>query len=255
MRKPLVVVSTDVKDFENYTWHAAPEQYLEAALSAAGVLPLLLPSFGERVDFEELLASVDGVMITGAKSNVYPPLYGGVADEKSEPYDQRRDATTIPLIRKAIEKGVPLLAICRGIQELNVALGGTLAGEIQERDGALDHRGRGETQDERFAIHQKVRIRPGSCLAEILGPVEITVNSVHRQGIERLSPNLQVEAVAEDGTVEAVSVAGSRSFAVGVQWHPEYWAASDASSRRIFEAFGDAVRAHEAARLRPLAAE
>jgi len=249
MRLPLVAVSTDVTHDGNYTWHAAPEQYLEAALSGAGVLPLLLPSFGERIDFDELLSSVDGVLITGAKSNVYPPLYGGAADEESKPYDQRRDATTIPLIRRAIEQGVPLLAICRGIQELNVALGGTLANEIQERDGALDHRGHGETPDERFMIHQTVTIKPGTCLAEILGSGEIKVNSVHRQGIERLGPNLQVEAVAPDGTIEAVSVAGSKGFAVGVQWHPEFWAASDAPSRQIFEAFGNAVRAHRAARL------
>ncbi|WP_028033102.1 gamma-glutamyl-gamma-aminobutyrate hydrolase family protein [Chelativorans sp. J32] len=255
MRQPLVAVSTDVKEFENYTWHAAPEQYLEAALSVAGVTPLLLPSFGERIDLDGLLASVDGVLLTGAKSNVYPPLYGGLADESSGPYDQRRDGTTIPLIRKAIQQGVPLLAICRGIQELNVALGGTLANEIQERAGMLDHRGHGETQQERFAIRQKVEIKPGSCLADIVGGGEIAVNSVHRQGIERLGPNLQVEALAPDGTIEAVSVVGSAAFAVGVQWHPEFWAASDAPSRRIFEAFGNAVRAHEEVRRRPLAAE
>ncbi|WEX11797.1 gamma-glutamyl-gamma-aminobutyrate hydrolase family protein [Chelativorans sp. AA-79] len=255
MPQPLVAVSTDVKHFENYTWHAAPEQYLEAALSVARVLPVLVPSFGERIDLDGLLASVDGVMLTGAKSNVYPPLYGAAADEEHGPYDERRDATTIPLIRKAIEKGVPLLAICRGIQELNVALGGTLVREIQEREGALDHRGLGDTQDERFAIRQKVEIRPETCLAGILGSGEVMVNSVHRQGIDRLGPDLQVEALAPDGTVEAISVRGVPGFAVGVQWHPEYWVASDDASRKVFEAFGDAVRAHAAARLRPAAAE
>jgi len=255
MPQPLVAVSTDVREFENYTWHAAPEQYLEAAISVAGVLPVLVPSFGERLDIDGLLASVDGVLLTGSKSNVHPALYGGVSDEQHGPYDERRDATTMPLIRKAIEQGVPLLAICRGIQELNVALGGTLAGEIQERDGALDHRGTGDTQDERFAIRQKVEIKPGSCLAGILAPGEIMVNSVHRQGIDRLGPSLQVEAVAPDRTVEAVSVIGAKGFAVGVQWHPEYWASSDNASKRIFVAFGDAVRAHAAARLHAIAAE
>jgi putative glutamine amidotransferase len=255
MPQPLVAVSTDIKQFENYTWHATPDQYLEAALSVADVLPVLVPSFGERLDLDGLLESVDGVMLTGSKSNVHPALYGAEADEKHGPYDERRDATTFPLIRKAVEKGVPLLAICRGIQEMNVALGGTLAGEIQERDGALDHRGLGETQEERFAIRQKVAIKPGTCLADIFGPAEIMVNSVHRQGIEHLGPNLQVEAVAPDGTVEAVSVTGARAFAVGVQWHPEYWVASDDASRRIFEAFGEAVRAHAAVRMRPIAAE
>jgi putative glutamine amidotransferase len=249
MVQPLVAVSTDVKQFENYTWHAAPQQYIEAALTGAGVLPVLLPSFGERLDLDELLSAVDGVMITGSKSNVHPSLYGGDASEKNGPYDPARDATTLPLIRKAVERGVPLLAICRGIQEMNVAMGGTLAGEIQEREGALDHRApASDIQDERFAIRQTVSIQPGSCLAGVFGAGEIKVNSVHRQGIDRLGPKLQVEAVAEDGTVEAVSVRDTRAFAVGVQWHPEYWVKSDSVSQKVFKAFGDAVRAHAAAK-------
>ena len=249
MNQPLVAVSTDVRAFENYVWHAAPEQYLEAAISASGVLPVLVPSFGERLDLDALLAAVDGVMVTGSKSNVHPSLYGREATEADGPYDPGRDATTLPLIRKAVARGVPLLAICRGIQEMNVALGGTLATEIQEREGAIDHRAPvSASQDERFAIRQKVSIRPGSCLAGIFGAGEVQVNSLHRQGVDRLGPRLDVEAVAEDGTVEAVSVRRAPAFAVGVQWHPEYWAHKDDASRRIFEAFGDAVRAHAAAR-------
>ncbi len=249
MLQPLVAVSTDVKQFENYTWHAAPQQYLEAAVSGAGVLPLLVPSFGDRLDLDELLSAVDGVMLTGAKSNVHPSLYGKEATERDGPYDEARDSTTLPLIRKAVERGVPLLAICRGIQEMNVALGGSLASEIQERPGSLDHRAPvSDNQDERFAIHQTVSIKPGSCLAGVFGAGDIKVNSVHRQAVDRLGPKLQVEAVAEDGTVEAVSVRDARAFAVGVQWHPEYWVKSDSVSQRIFKAFGDAVRGHAAAK-------
>ena len=151
---------------------------------------------------------------------------------------------------------MPLLAICRGIQELNVALGGTLATEIQDQPGMLDHRAPvSENQDERFAIRQTVSIKPGSCLAGVFGAGEVTVNSVHRQAVGRLGERLQVEAVAPDGTVEAVSVTGARAFAVGVQWHPEYWASTDDASQRIFKAFGDAVRSHAAARTGRLAAE
>lgn len=250
MRQPIVAVSTDVRQFENYTWHAAPKQYIEAAMDGAGVLPLLVPSLGARIDFDWLLASVDGVMVTGSKSNVHPALYGGEATEANGPYDHDRDATTLPLIRKAIEAGVPLLAICRGIQELNVALGGTLAAELQEREGSMDHRApASDQQDERFAIRHPVSIRPGTCLAGVFGAGEIDVNSVHRQGIDRLGARLQVEAVAEDGTVEAVSVRDARAFAVGVQWHPEYWVRTDDASARIFRAFGDAVRSHAATRI------
>ncbi|MBU0581581.1 MAG: gamma-glutamyl-gamma-aminobutyrate hydrolase family protein [Alphaproteobacteria bacterium] len=250
MIQPLVAVSTDVRHVDNYTWHAAPQQYLEAAISGAGVFPVLVPSFGERLDLDQLLDSVDGVMLTGSKSNVNPELYGGDPSEANGPYDPDRDATTLPLIRRAIERGVPLLAICRGIQELNVALGGTLATEIQEREGALDHRAPvSDNQDERFAIRQSVSIKPGTCLAGVFGAGEIMVNSVHRQGVDRLGDRLEIEAVADDGTVEAVSVKGARAFAVGVQWHPEYWAATDSNSAKIFKAFGEAVRAHAMARV------
>ncbi|MGE0500485.1 MAG: gamma-glutamyl-gamma-aminobutyrate hydrolase family protein [Rhizobiaceae bacterium] len=248
--QPLVAVSTDVRSFANNVWHAAPQQYLEAALSRADVLPVLIPSFGERLDLDSLLASVDGVMLTGSKSNVHPSLYGGDASEANGPYDEARDSTTMPLIRKAIDAGVPLLAICRGIQELNVALGGSLAGEIQDIEGRLDHRApESDDQDERFAIRQTVTIRPGTCLAGVFGAGDIRVNSVHRQAVDRLGSRLQIEAVASDGTVEAVSVRDARSFAVGVQWHPEYWAASDDASARVFRAFGDAVRSHAGRRL------
>jgi anthranilate/para-aminobenzoate synthase component II len=161
-----------------------------------------------------------------------------------------RDATTLPLIRAAVARGVPLLAICRGIQEMNVALGGTLLTEVQELEGRIDHRAPvSDDQDERFAIHQTISIKPDSCLAGIFGAGEIKANSVHRQAVGKVGANLVVEAVAEDGTVEAVSVKNSKAFAVGVQWHPEYWAKTDEASGQIFKAFGDAARAHRAERL------
>lgn len=250
MLKPLVAVTTDVRNFDSYTWHATPEQYLKALTLASDVLPVQVPSLGDGIDLESLLEQVDGVLITGASSNVHPALYGLEAEEKYAPFDENRDATSLPLIRKAIEKNVPLLAICRGIQELNVALGGSLATEIQELDGNLDHRGHGSTPDEKFALRHDVVIGPGTCLAGILGDGKITVNSVHRQGIDRLSPRLQAEATAQDGTIEAVSLSDPAGFAVGVQWHPEYWVTTDNNSRLIFKAFGDAVRKHAAARFK-----
>jgi len=245
VERPPVAVSTDVRTLYNYLWHATPQQYLEAALDVAGVLPLMVPSFGERIDLDRLLDLVDGVMITGSGSNVHPSLYGGEAGEANGPYDTARDSTTLPLIRKAIEREVPLLAICRGIQELNVALGGTLATEIQDLPGSLDHREpESDVRDERFSKRHSVMIEPGSCLANVFGETEIKVNSLHRQAINQLGPRLKIEGVAEDGTIEAVSVRDAGAFAVGVQWHPEYWAKSDEASARIFQAFGDAVRAH-----------
>lgn len=256
MRKPLVAVTSDARHFDNYTWHAVPEQYLVAAIDGAGVTPLMVPCFGDVMDIDAVLDAVDGVLATGSKSNVHPHLYGAEPTPSHEPYDPARDATSLPMIRRAIERGVPLFAICRGLQELNVALGGTLATEIQELRGRMDHRApASDDQTARFAIRHPIRVAPGSCLFEVMKTETIEVNSLHRQAIDRPAEGLAVEAVADDGTVEAVSVKGAPGFTMGVQWHPEYWVNSDPSSRRIFEAFGDAVRAHHARRTRVQAAE
>ena len=185
----------------------------------------------------------DGVLVSGSASNVHPSLYGVEARDSDGPFDPARDATSLPLIRRAIDRGIPLLAICRGIQELNVALGGSLASEIQEQPGIWDHRRpEGVDRDGMYAIRQSVFVKEGSCIAGIIGSGEIQVNSLHRQAIAKTAPRLQVEALAEDGTVEAVSVIDAKAFAVGVQWHPEYWAETDKPSNQIFAAFGDAVR-------------
>ncbi len=234
--RPLIAVPTDVKPFENYVWHSAPEQYLAAAIDVAEVTPLLVPSFGAKMDLDSILDSVDGLLVTGSKSNVNPELYGVEPSAAFEPYDNARDATSLPLIRAAIDKGVPVLAICRGIQELNVALGGTLATEIQELEGRMDHRApESDSRAERFAIQHPIKIAPNSCLAEILKTDDVKVNSVHRQAIDKLAPVLAVEATADDGTIEAVSVKNAKGFVVGVQWHPEYWVQSDAPSRKILK--------------------
>lgn len=246
---PLIAVSTDVKPLENYNWHAAPEQYLAAALEIAETIPLLVPGLGDKIDPVAILNNVDGLLITGSKSNVNPELYGVEASAAYEPFDDARDATSLPLIRTAIEMGVPVLAICRGLQELNVALGGTLATEIQEIQGRIDHRApQSGSQDERFALKHNVQIAPGSCLSTILGNEDVKVNSVHRQAIDRPAPSLSIEAIAEDGTIEAVSVKNAKGFVIGVQWHPEYWVQTDAPSQKIFKAFGKAVRQHRAER-------
>jgi putative glutamine amidotransferase len=255
MHKPLIAVVADVRQFDNYTWHATPQQYLKAALDQAGVCPLIVPSFGDKLDLDAILDAVDGLLVTGSKSNVHPRLYGAEPTPSHEPFDPARDATSLPLIRRAIDRGMPLLAICRGLQELNVALGGTLAVEIHELEGRMDHRAPvSDEQAERFAIRHPVHVAPGSCLHGLMKRDEIEVNSLHRQAIDRPAASLAIEAVADDGTIEAVSVKDAHGFTLGVQWHPEYWASSDPSSRRVFEAFGDAVRAHAAKRGRMRAA-
>lgn len=241
--QPIVAIVADTAEFDGYDWHCAKNQYLAAAFEVAGVLPLIVPAFGDRIDFGALLDRVDGVILSGAKTNVHPENYGVMPETKYEPYDQQRDATSLPLIRAAIEKGIPFFAICRGVQEMNVALGGSIATEIQELDGRDDHREPPtDDKDARFASRHSVSMKTGGCIDQIIGG-QAQVNSLHRQAISNLAPSLQVEAQAEDGTIEAVSVIDAKGFAIGVQWHPEYWASSDATSRKLFEAFGDAVRA------------
>ncbi|HWT29973.1 MAG TPA: gamma-glutamyl-gamma-aminobutyrate hydrolase family protein, partial [Propylenella sp.] len=215
----------------------------------------LLPSLGEAIDLEALLPRIDGVLLTGSRSNVHPTRYGAEPSERYEPYDVDRDATVFRLIPLVLEMGIPLFAICRGFQELNVALGGTLITEAQERPGSLDHRAPLDLpQDERFRFKHDVEFEPDSRLGALLRARCVRVNSVHRQVIDRLAPRLAVEARAPDGTIEAARVEGAKDFAFGVQWHPEYWAATDAPSGALFRAFGEAARGR-AARSLPLAAE
>jgi len=253
---PLILVAADAKPLEGYVWHAVPETYLSAVVHGLGGIPLILPSLGEDIDFDELLMRVDGVLLPGSRSNVEPGRYGQPADPKAEPHDPARDAVTLPLIDATLRHGVPLFAICRGMQELNVALGGTLTSEVQELPGRADHRAPvSDVQAERFAIRQNIAVRPGGTLAGILGSGTVRVNSLHRQAIDRLAEGLAIEATADDGTIEAVSVRGAASFALGVQWHPEYWVRTDAPSQKLFSAFGDAVRAHMAAHRAPATAE
>lgn len=248
MTAPVVLFTADTRDFDGYTWHCAPSTYLEAVLGVSGGIPVILSAFGARLDLDAVLDRVDGVVATGSRTNVHPSLYDVTATEAMGPYDEVRDATSLPLIRRAIERGIPLLCICRGLQELNVALGGSLASDIQEQPGRMDHRHPDVPEmDGKFAIRHGVTIAAGGCLGRIVDG-EIQVNSLHRQAVARLSERLVVEATAPDGTIEAVSVKDAAGFTLGVQWHPEYWGAADGPSKAILEAFGAAISAEAAKR-------
>ena len=238
---PLILVTADVRQVKFYTWHAAVDTYLKA-LTGVGATPLILPSLAGEIDLDDVLSRVDGVLTTGSRSNVHPARYGEEASTAHEPYDEDRDAMALRLIRMAIDKSVPLLAICRGFQELNVALGGTLDAEVQALDGRADHRApETDDNDVRFGLAHEVTIASGSSLASILKVPRVKVNSLHRQAIRDLAPQLIAEAFADDGTIEAARVRDAGAFALGVQWHPEYWAGSDAPSRAIFSAFKNAA--------------
>ena len=219
------------------------ERYPSAVVDVVGGLPLMIPPLGPKLDIGALLDSLDGLLLTGSPTNVEPAQYGGPPSREGTLHDPDRDATTLPLIREAVRRDMPILAICLGIQELNVALGGTLHQRLFEMPERVHHRRRrGEmTMDQRYGPAHTVALTPDGLLAELAGTTEIMVNSLHAQGIDRPAPGLRIEAVSPDGQIEAVTLPGAR-FVVGVQWHPEYKPLENPFSRTLFAAFGQACR-------------
>ena len=221
-------------------WHETPARYAAAVFGASGALPIMIAPMGEAQ--LAVLDRIDGLLLSGSPSNVHPTHYQGGDSLTPELHDMERDATTLPLIRAAVAQGLPVLAICRGIQELNVALGGTLHQIVHEIAGRRDHRSGPGTIDQKYGPKHKVIL--SGRLARLIGATEIVVNSLHGQAIDRPAPGLVVEARAEDGTIEAVWAESVPGFAVGVQWHPEWQYADDPASLALFRAFGDACLAY-----------
>jgi putative glutamine amidotransferase len=229
---------------DQHAFHMVGEKYILAGLEAAGCLPVLIPALGDRLDLADLVGRFDGLLLTGSPSNVEPHHYDGPPPPADNLTDPERDATTLPLIRAAIAAGLPVLGICRGHQELNVALGGSLHQEVQNVPGRMDHRSdKTGTADHKYRLVHPVELTPGGLFRQWAGTDRIEVNSLHGQGIDRPAPNLAIEAIAPDGQIEAVRLEGA-DFVVGVQWHPEWRALENAFSIKLFEAFGAACGRH-----------
>jgi putative glutamine amidotransferase len=244
---PLIGISACLREDGRYTWHSVAEQYVNAA-ARIGV-PVLIPALGAETDFATLIDRLDGLVLTGSASNVEPHHYDGIASRPGTMHDRARDATTLPLIRRAIDAGLPLIALCRGHQELNVALGGTLHQHVHELPGRANHRAPADLPNaQRYAPSHPVTLTPGGMLAGLACAQRALVNSLHAQAIDRLADGLAVEAMSEDGVIEAVRVIDAPEFALGVQWHPEWSADSDSFSRAIFAAFRAALHRRAAIR-------
>ena len=238
----IIGIVSDRRLVDGMAVHTVNDEYVTALRDGAGALPLLIPSTDAPLDIGAVLEAVDGLLFTGAPSNVAPGHYGQSARPGTE-LDDVRDATTLPLLRAAIERGKPLLAICRGFQELNVALGGSLHQHVHELPGRLDHREpQNASRDAEYAPAHDVMITSDGVLARLSGMTRAMVNSLHHQGVDRLAPMLTVEAVASDGLIEAVSMPGAKAFLLGVQWHPEWKMADDPLSRAIFAGLGASIK-------------
>jgi putative glutamine amidotransferase len=241
--RPLIGIPADRRMLGLHPYHVVGDKYARAVLDAAGGLPLIIPALAEELGLDELLERLDGVMFTGSYSNVEPHHYSGPPSDPGTLHDPARDATTLPLIRKAVASGVPVLGICRGFQEMNVAFGGTLHQKVHEVEGRHDHREDTSLElDVQYGPAHEVVLEPGGSLQALSGQNRIQVNSLHSQGVDRLGPGLAVEARALDGLIEAFRVEHAKSFAVAVQWHPEWKAMNNPFSRALFAAFGAAAR-------------
>jgi putative glutamine amidotransferase len=245
MRKPVVGIIANFHLFhEQYPAQATGNMNIEAIAQVAGAIPMIVPAVPDCVDIDEIMGVCDGFLFTGGVSNVHPEEYGHEPTEAHGTFNRDRDRVTLPLIRACVEAGQPVLGVCRGFQEFNVAMGGTLHPEIRDLPGRMNHRMPLEgTLEERFAHRHHVQILPDSRFARIFGCDKVLVNSLHGQGIDEPGRRVIVDGCTSDGTAEAITIRDAPGFAMAVQWHPEHNATLDVVSKPLFEAFGDALMA------------
>jgi putative glutamine amidotransferase len=251
MSRPVVGVIGNAYRIENrFATQMVGERNLRAVADVAGALPLMFAGSPDITDIGALLDTVDGIVLTGARANVHPTRFHTEPDPRHEPYDVNRDDLALALSEVCVARGIPLFGICRGLQEMNVAFGGSLHPEIRDLPGRMNHRmprlETGEIHPDPnvvFADRHEVRLAAGGTFAKILGRETIRVNSLHGQGILEPGERVVVEGVAEDGTIEAIRIADAPGFALGVQWHAEYDPQRNPINRALFRAFGEALSA------------
>jgi len=248
------VIANAYRVEDRFATQMTGERNLRAVAEVAGALPLMFAGCSEITDLGALLDVVDGVILTGARANVHPTHFRTEPHPSHEPYDLSRDGLALALSQACVARGIPLFGICRGLQEMNVAFGGSLHPEIREIPGRMNHRmprlENGEIHPDPtvvFADRHDVHLTPGGTFASLLGCETIRVNSLHEQGILEPGARVVIEGIAEDGTIEAIRIADAASFALGVQWHAEYDPQRNPINRKLFEAFGEALKAHRRA--------
>lgn len=249
---PLIGFPADRKMLGPHPFSAVGEKYLRAAIDVSGGLPLVIPALSPPLPAEpalrRYLQMIDGLLLTGSHSNLEPHHYGQAPAPGEDLRDPARDANALALIPMALAMQLPILAVCRGFQEINVVLGGTLHQRLHGVPGLHDHREDTDAAlDVRYGPAHPLRLMPDGLLARLAGADTVEVNSLHGQGIDRLADGLVIEAVADDGLIEAWRLEGA-DFVLGVQWHPEWRATENAFSSALFAAFGAACRRYRARR-------
>lgn len=245
IQKPLIAITTCASQEGESLFYKAGDKYIQAIRTAADSLPLLVPALAEDLDIDALLKRVDGLLFTGSPSNVAPSLYGGTPPRHGNEDDPIRDATNFRLLAEALDKGVPIFCICRGHQELNVALGGSLHQHVHELAGKHDHRQYqdGRPLEESYAPRHPIFIQAGGRLEKLCKrDKKVQVNSLHSQAIDRIAHDLHIEALSDDGIIEAVSMPSAKSYVLSVQWHPEHPIALETPlNRALFANFRDSL--------------
>jgi putative glutamine amidotransferase len=246
-RKPIIGVPACRRIVDPHPFHMVGEKYLQALAEGSNGLPLIIPVLGDSLQIDEILASIDGLLLTGSPSNLEPHHYDGEPSEPGTLHDPNRDSLTLPLAKRAFETGVPVLALCRGHQELNVVLGGTLHQKVHEVPGYNCHKENPDDPlDVQYGPSHSVNLVEGGLLHGLAGTTKVIVNSLHSQGVAKLANGVSVEAVSDDGLIEAFVVDSVPGFALSIQWHPEWQFAQNELSTAIFKAFGDACRQYAA---------
>ncbi|MBT8459326.1 MAG: gamma-glutamyl-gamma-aminobutyrate hydrolase family protein, partial [Boseongicola sp.] len=239
MRPVVGIIGNHFLMNDEYPVHTGGRMNSEAVADVSGALPLIVPTDPDLVDVTDLMAACDGFVLTGARANVHPEHYGEEATEAHGDFDPARDDVALSLIRACVANGQPILSICRGFQELNVAMGGSLYPEIRDLPGRVNHRMPPDgTIEEKFEIRQNVTFNRDGVFHRLMGHEVVRTNTLHGQGIKEKGARIVIDGWADDGTPEAIYVDGAPGFTLGVQWHPEYQAAQDPVSRPLFEAFG-----------------
>lgn len=244
MSRPVVgIIGNSYLLNDQYPVHAGGTMNSEAIAQVSGCMPMLIPADPDHVSVPELLALCDGFLLTGGRPNVHPEEYGEAATEAHGDFDRARDKIALGLVQACVERGQPFLGICRGFQEVNVAMGGTLYPEIRELPGRMNHRMPPDgTLEEKFELRHDVTFTEGGVFHKVMGAPKVRTNTLHGQGIKEPGARIIVDGHADDGTPEAIYVKGAAGYTLAVQWHPEYNAADDPVSRPLFASFGDAVR-------------